>query len=123
MSDPNKFLSSFGQAHLLKSISTLFNHDEQLLQFFFSHKEPVLRIPARCLVNESHGFEHRDQLLVRVALDYWNRRGSTRLSDMLNEWDYHYWLRFLHSVIILEELESEVTDLLSPPRKRERSKK
>jgi len=122
MADPYKFLSNFGQAHLLNAISILFNHDEQLLEFFFSHKEPVLRLPARCLVNESQGFEHRDQLLVRVALDYWNRRGCTKVSDMLNEWDYSYWLRFLESLAHLEELKPDLLDRLSSPKK-SRSKK
>ena len=117
MGDPYKFLSNFGQAHLLNAISILFDHDEELLKFFFSHKEPVLRLPARCLVNESNGFEHKDQLLVRVALDYWNRRGYAKLSDMLNEWDYDYWLRFLESVAHLEEIKPDLLEKLSPTKK------
>ena len=119
MADPYKFLSNFGQAHLLNSISILFNNDERLLQFFFSHKEPVLRLPARCLVTESNGFEHRDQLLVRVALDYWNRRGYAKLNDMLNEWDHEYWLRFLKSISHLEELQD---DFYSRPLKKRKKK-
>ena len=120
MSDPHKFLSGFGQAHLLNAISILFNHDEQLLEFFFSHKEPVLRLPARCLVNESNGFEHKDQLLIRVALDYWNRRGYAKLGDMLNQWDFEYWLRFLESVSHLQEIKPELVERLSTTKKKRR---
>lgn len=112
MADPYKFLSSVGQAHLLNVISVLFDHDEDLIHFFFSHKEPVLRLPARCLVEEASRMPISDQLLIRVALDYWNRRGATRLADMLTDWDYEYWLRFLHSVILLEECKDDLMDRL-----------
>jgi hypothetical protein len=108
MSDPYKFLSSVGQAHLLNAISVLFNHDEDLIRFFFSHKEPVLRLPARCLVEEAARMQIKDQLLIRVALDYWNRRGSARLADMLTDWDHDYWVRFLHSIIFLEECKDDL---------------
>jgi hypothetical protein len=113
MADPYKFLSSVGQAHLLNCISTLFGHNEDLIYFFFSHKEPVLRLPARCLVEEAAKFPLKEQLVIRVALDYWNRRGATRLSDMLTEWDYEHWIRFLHSIILLEELKDELIDTLN----------
>ena len=115
MADPYKFLSGVGQRHLLSCISNLFNHDEQLLQFFFSHKEPVLRMPARCLVEEAARFSMQDQLVIRVALDYWNRRGYARLSEMLSEWDHEYWLRFMHSVALLEELDGDLLERLGGP--------
>ena len=118
MADPYKFLSGFGQTHLLNAISILFDHDEQMLQFFFSHKEPVLRAPARVLVSEAARLSHKDMILVRVALDYWNRRGCARFPDMLAEWDAEYWLRFVHSVCHLEEIKSEAADLLLPPKRR-----
>ena len=120
MADPYKFLSSVGQAHLLNVISVLFNYDEDLIHFFFSHKEPVLRLPARCLVEEAAKFPLNDQLLIRVALDYWNRRGAARLADMLTDWDHDYWVRFLHSVILLEECKDDLVDRLKTgvPRKK-----
>jgi hypothetical protein len=121
MADPYKFLSSVGQAHLLNAISVLFNHDEDLIHFFFSHKEPVLRLPARCLVEEASKFPLKEQLLIRVALDYWNRRGATRLCDMLTEWDHEYWVRFLHSIILLEEVQDDLVDRLNVSRPRKKS--
>ena len=114
MADPYKFLSGLGQAHLLNAISILFNHDEELLQFFFSHKEPVLRAPARALLTEATRYPQKDLLLIRVALDYWNRRGYARFPDMLVEWDTEYWLRFIHSISHLEEIKPDVIDLLKP---------
>lgn len=113
MGDPYKFLSGVGQQHLLKCITILFNHNEDLIKFFFSHKQPILRMPARCLLEEAAKFDIKEQLLIRVALDYWNRRGATRLADMLAEWDHEYWLRFLHSISYLEEVNSELAELLS----------
>lgn len=112
MADPYKFLSHVGQAHLLNVISVLFDHDEDLIRFFFSHKEPVLRLPARCLVEEAARLQLKDQLLIRVALDYWNRRGATRLADMLTDWDYDYWVRFLHSIVLLQECKDDLADRL-----------
>ena len=112
MADPYKFLSSVGQAHLLNTISLLFNHDEELLRFFFSHKEPVLRLPARCLVEEASKFSLSDQMLIRVALDYWNRRGAARLADMLTDWDYDSWIRFLHSAALHQECKDDLVDAL-----------
>lgn len=112
MADPYKFLSSVGQAHLLNAISVLFGHDENLIRFFFSHKEPVLRAPAKCLVDEASRMPLSDQLLIRVALDYWNRRGATRLADMLTDWDHEHWVRFLHSVILIQECKDDLLDCL-----------
>lgn len=121
MADPYKFLSGVGQAHLLNCISVLFNHDEDLIKFFFSHKEPVLRLPARCLVEEAARFPLKEQLLIRAALDYWNRRGATKLADMLTEWDHEYWVRFLHSVILLEEIKDDLVGILKIPYPRKKS--
>ena len=122
MADPYRFLSGVGQQHLLKCISILFNHDEELLKFFFSHKQPILRMPAKCLMDEASKFDIKKQLLIRVALDYWNRRGAARLADMLSEWDHEYWLRFLHSVTYLEEVESDLVSLLNPKKSSTRKK-
>lgn len=113
MADPYKYLSGIGQQHLLKCISILFNHDEDMLKFFFSHKEPILRMPAKCLYEEASKFDPKDQLIIRVALDFWNRRGHTRLPDMLSEWDHEYWLRFLHSMSKLEEIEQDLVDSIN----------
>lgn len=112
MADPYKFLSGIGQQHLLHCISLLFNHDEALLMFFFSHKQPVLRMPARCLVEEAAKLETKEQLLIRVALDFWNRRGYARLSEMLSEWDHEYWARFLHATALLEEVDGDLMERL-----------
>jgi len=115
MADPFKFLSGIGQNHLLKSIGILFNHDEEMMRFFFSHKQPVLRLPARCLVEEATCFKQSDQILIRIALDYWNRRGYAKFGDMLNEWSHEEWIRFLHSVVTLQECDADLIDVLRPP--------
>ncbi len=118
MADPYRFLSGLGQAHLIKSISILVNDDEDLLRFLFSKKDTVIRAPARCLIEEATRFSHADQLLVRVALDYWNRRGYARLGDMLSAWDHEHWIRFIHSLTTLQECKDDLMDQLQPPRKR-----
>ena len=79
-------------------------------------------MPAKCLLDEASKFDIKEQLLIRVALDYWNRRGAARLADMLAEWDHDYWVRFLHSVTYLEEVESDLVDLLNPKKSSIRKK-
>lgn len=113
MADPYKFLSGTGQRHLLQCISVLFNYDDDLMKFFFSHKEPVLRMPARCLIEEAGKLEMQDQLLIRVALDYWNRRGYARMADLLAEWDHEHWVRFLTATGKLKECEHDLIDSLN----------
>lgn len=112
MAEPYRFLTGSGQRHLRSCIAVLFGHDEDLLRFFFSHKEPVLRLSAKAMLREAGEglLSTQDTLLVRVALEYWNRQGYARLGDMLSEWDSKCWLRFVHSILMLEELETEFCD-------------
>lgn len=110
MANQHKFLSELGRQHLVSCISILFGHDEDLLRFFFSHKEAVLRRSPRSLVMDAMERPISDQLLIRVALDYWNRRGGTRLEDLLAAWGHDHWLQFLHSMVRLQEAEPEFID-------------
>ena len=68
-------------------------------------------------MEEASRMSSKDQLLIRVALDYWNRRGAARLADMLTEFDHEYWVRFLHSVILLEECKDDLFDLFKVSKK------
>lgn len=112
MGHPHRFTSDLGRAHLVHSISILVDHDEELLQFLFSHKEPALRRPAKNLIQDSRDYSLPEQLLVRVALDFWNGRGGARLADLFGEWDGVLWLRFVRALCHLEEIEADARDAL-----------
>lgn len=114
MSDPYKFLSGLGQAHLIKCISLLLDHDEDRLKFLFSHKDRAIRRPAKNLIEDASKFHLKEQLKIRVALDLWNRRGAARFADLLTEWDHEDWVRFLHAMAEFHEVTS---DLLTALRK------
>lgn len=108
MSDPFKELSSLGQAHLISCVQTILGNSEELIQFFFHHKSPKLRVPTKVLIEESMKFHLRDQITIRVAIDFWNHRGAARLADMLTSWNNEDWLQFIEAIAKLREMQSEV---------------
>ncbi len=112
MSDPYKFLSSLGQAHLVKCISIILRHDEDRLKFFFSHKEHALRRAAKNLIEEASTFEMKEQLKIRVCLDLWNKRGAAHFADLLTEWDHEEWVYFLIALCEYFEVGNEVFKIL-----------
>jgi hypothetical protein len=113
MSDPRKRLSGLGQAHLISSINILFGNDEYLIQHMFSHKEAVLRRPARNLVGEAAKFSTIDQTLLRCGLDFWNQRGAARLADMLSCFSHKEWTQFVLAICYLEEINADVHEALA----------
>lgn len=113
MTDSHKRLSEVGQAHLISGVNTLFGNDEFLVQHMFSHKEAILRHPAKILVHEASKFLPADQILLRCALDFWNRRGRTRLVDMLSSFTHKEWTQFVLAICHLEEIKGDVFDALA----------
>jgi len=108
MSDPYKFLSGLGQTHLIKCISILLDNDEEMLRFLFSHKDRALRCASKNLIEEASTFPIGEQLKVRVALDFWNRRGAARFADLLTEWENEDWIRFICAIIEFFEITDDV---------------
>lgn len=112
MSDPYKFLSGLGQTHLIKCISILLDHDEEMLKFIFSHKDRALRCASKNLIEEASTFQIGEQLKVRVALDLWNRRGAARLADLLTEWETDDWINFICTIVEFYEITDDVITAL-----------
>lgn len=108
MSDPFKELSSIGQSHLISCVQTVLGNNEELIYFFFDHKSPKLRRPTKVLVEESMQLHLRDQITIRVAIDFWNHRGAARLADMLSTWENSDWLQFIEAVAKLREMQSDI---------------
>jgi len=108
MSDPFKELSSLGQSHLISCVQIILGNSEELIQFFFDHKSPKLRVPTKVLIEESMKFHLRDQITIRVAVDFWNHRGAARLADMLTSWENEDWLHFIEAVSKLREMQPDV---------------
>jgi hypothetical protein len=113
VSDPRKRLSAVGQAHLISGIDILFGNDEHLLLHMFSHKEAILRRPAKNLINEAGRFKTMDQALLRCGLDFWNQRGAARLADMIASFTHKEWTQFVLAVCHLEEIKADVHEALA----------
>lgn len=93
-------------AHLISVIHKLFQSDERLLYFFFSHKMPDLRISPSQLRNESSKFSLDERLLIQVALDIWCSAGGTYFLDLLQGWDNDHWKAFIQAIATLRELDN-----------------
>ena len=74
-------------AHLISSIQILFRHDERLIYFLFSHKNPELRLCTGELLNEARDLSRGEYILIQAAIDFWNGTGGFRLGDALNVLD------------------------------------
>ena len=74
-------------AHLISSIQILFRHDERLIYFLFSHKNPELRLGVDELLNEAHCLSRGEYILIQAAIDFWNGTGGFRLGDAMNVLD------------------------------------
>ncbi len=95
-------------AHKISVIHTLFQSDEQLLEFLFSHKCPELRDLPRKLLQESRSLSRHYQLLIQVAMDIWCEQGGAQLADLLSDWNHENWTNFLMSMTQFHEIaESE----------------
>ena len=95
-------------AHKISVIQTLFQDDEQLIEFLFSHKCPELRESPRKLLKESRSLSYKDQLLIQVAMDIWCEQGGAHLADLLSDWNHEIWINFLQAMAQLHEIaESE----------------
>jgi hypothetical protein len=113
MNDPHKRLSELGRAHLISGVNILFGNDEFLVHHMFSHKEAILRCPAKILINEASKFQPEDLSLLRCALDFWNGRGSVRLVDLLSSFSHKEWTQFVLAICHLEEIKADVHEALA----------
>ena len=96
---------NFQLAHKISVVQILLRHDERLLEFFFSHKQPELRDSPDALIEQAKGFSRGEQLLIRAALDAWSGDGGTKLADLLDYWDHENWAAFIQAMVMLHELD------------------
>ena len=97
--------NNFQLAHKISVVQTLLRNDERLLEFFFSHKHPDLRVPPTEMIQEARCLSKGEQLLLRAALDVWCGDGGVKLSDLLDSWDHLNWAAFLQAMVRLHEFD------------------
>lgn len=100
------------KAHLLNVIRIMLEHEEDLLEFMFSHKSCQLRVSGNQLIKEAKPFSREDLLLIKAALDVWDGSGNLRFSECLKSWDYAYWIKFIRAIVFLIEIHDELIDAL-----------
>ena len=88
------------EQRLIKAITILFNDDQRLLEFVFETKRPRLRKRSGILRDDSWNFSSAEQLLIRVALDFWSGSGHTQLWELLETWEPEHWHRFTQAITL-----------------------
>ena len=97
----------------ISAIGIIFDHDEYLKEFLFSHKRLEFRTSPEILIKEaSEELNRNDRLLFRSAMDIWNNSGGVRLQEILDNLDNEALLRLIGGILKLREIES-INDLLS----------
>jgi hypothetical protein len=102
----------------ISAIFILANCNPSLLEFIFHHKKTKLRHSTIHLLDESREFDLEDQLIIRVAIDFWNRTARTDLAQMLAHWDPFVWVRFIQAIAHLKEIRQEVIEKLQEDEER-----
>ena len=87
--------------------------NERFLTFLFDPNMPKLRKRAGILVEDSWGFSHGEQLLIKASLDLWSGSGHAPLWDLIETWDDSNWIRFIQCLCYLKGIHSEVKQALS----------
>ena len=96
---------NFQQAHLISTIHTLFRNDERLIYFFFSHKQPELRLSPGILLHEASCLSSGENILIQAAMDFWMGLGWFRLHDALNGLDDENIIALVRAILYSREID------------------
>ncbi|MGK5086132.1 hypothetical protein WDW86_01105 [Bdellovibrionota bacterium FG-2] len=94
-------------SHRISAIGKVFNWDERWSYFFFSPKNPQLRLPPEQLLSEAACFSHEERILIQIALDLWCEQGNAKISDCLEILDDDAFLRVISALVAFRELTLE----------------
>ena len=76
-------MSTLAEAIRVETIHRVLGRQEDLLYFFFHHKETELRLPSEELRKEAiTDLNDNDRLLINVAVDLWTVERTTKLGDL-----------------------------------------
>lgn len=83
-----------GARQIFEAISILLGNDQKLMKYLFKYGEFRLRARAGILKEDAWKFSEAEQLLIRVALDFWSGSGHAQLWELLETWNGDDWKRF-----------------------------
>ena len=65
-------------------IKTLLKNHPKLLLFIFNQKKPQLRTSSSIILEEALAFSSGEIILVKLALDLWDRSGNSKFMDVID---------------------------------------
>ena len=75
-----------------------------MLEFLFDPEKPRLRKRAGILKEDAWGFSHGEQLMIRLALEFWSGSGHVFLWELIETLDDKNLERVLHAVVEIRGL-------------------
>ncbi len=79
---------------IFEAIRILLGNDQNLMNYIFKREKFRLRVRAGILKEDAWKFSDSEQLLIRVALDFWSGSGHAQLWELLENWKVNDWKRF-----------------------------
>ena len=99
--------SCLSQSLLNQAIGILFDYDERWFEFFYSHKGGSLRLEPDELLRESRCFSRGEQVMIRIALDFWSDGRYAGLSEIVDELDWVNLTRVLIAIMKVRDVSTE----------------
>ena len=71
----------------IEAISLALSKHSKLLEFLFEKDRPCLKRTPEELLEDASCFSSGEQILVRVALDFWSSSGGTKMLELMDTLD------------------------------------
>jgi hypothetical protein len=100
--------ATLAETRRLEAIYILFGGDDSLLDFFFHHTEPGLRLPTAALLKAAARLDAEEFQLVSVGVGIWSGTGGARVGDVVRQLDDDRLTNFIKSISHLREIRESV---------------
>ena len=99
---------TLAETHRLEAIYILFGGDDSLLDFFFHHTEPRLRLPSVDLLKAATKLDAEEYFLVRAGAEIWNGEISSTIGGLVKRLDDDRLTNFIKAIVHLREIREPV---------------
>lgn len=79
----------------------LMNHPK-LMDYLFAKAKPELKCSAEILLKNARGYSSSEQILIKIALDFWNATGHVYLNEILESLDTDNFIKVVKGIIHLK---------------------
>lgn len=104
---PSGIRSDLEQSRLCTAIGIVFGFEERWLEFFYSHKIGELRASPQDLLTEARCFSRGEQIMIKVALDFWTDGHHASVSEMINSLDWESLSRVLLAIMTIRDVTAQ----------------